>query len=76
MSCLTHQCPWPTHEPEHFGTDVKGDISSNYARIWQQLLFKQIMQNSFFENLTAEMDSTSKITKGMTVSSMIIQFVN
>jgi len=30
----------------------------------------------FFENLIAEMDSTSKVTEGMTVSSMIIQFVN
>jgi len=40
------------------------------------LLLNKLCKIHFFENLTVEMDSTSKITEGMTVSSMIIQFVN
>jgi len=47
----------------------------NLAICLNSYCLNKLCKIHFFENLIAEMDSTSKITEGMTVSSMIIQFV-
>jgi len=47
----------------------------NFAICLKNYCLNKLYKIHFFENLTAEMNSTSKITKGMTVSFMIIQFV-
>jgi len=46
----------------------------NFAICLNSYCLNKLYKIHFFENLTA--DSTSKITEGMTVSSMIIQFIN
>jgi len=48
----------------------------NFAICLNSYCLNKLCKIHFFENLTAEMDSMAKITEGMTVSSMIIQFVN